>query len=43
MLDNLFVVRVGSLPGSPVKDYRVASVRQRRQRDNLVLGHSEES
>ena len=37
MLDNSFVARVGSLPGSPVKDYRVASARQRRQRDNLVL------
>ena len=43
MLDNSFIVRVGSLPGSPVKDYRVASARQRRQRDKLVLGHSEES
>ena len=43
MLDNLFVVRVGSLPGSPVKDYRVTSARQRKQRERPVLGYSVES
>ena len=38
MSDNVSVVKVGSLPGSPVKDHRVASACKRRPQDELVSG-----